>query len=334
MILDEEMYVLAADTDERHPCLVGSKNILLHFSSGASAVHAAGLAPTLNTDAARWPYGRKYALENQAAMVERLQRTKGGDLGEVLRNQVSKIERHRSESPQSAAEDIDVLQALLDSWLAYRAGQPRECVELFGRSVQHNSAMQVHPRTDPAYYSFLLRSLEAAESLGIDPATAAAARAFLCVSDPKALRLDDTRAGLLLRDLAEAHRTAWWVQYAQATWQVMHGDQRGSAESLTRAILAGGPYGLYYSRGRTFSYQEKQQQSARDFAKFLELAPRDNRNRPDAYYALSLNAAMAKDMATAKRRFAEGEAAEADVAPWVGYTMSEVKQMAHLFLQA
>ena len=55
---------------------------------------------------------------------------------------------------------------------------------------------------------------------------------------------------------------------------------------------------------RTFSYLEKQQQSARDFAKFLELAPRDNRNRPDAYYALSLNAAMTKDMATAKRRSA------------------------------
>ena len=68
--------------------------------------------------------------------------------------------------------------------------------------MQHDSAMQVHPRTDAAYYSFLLRSLEAANSLGIDPAIAAAAKAFLCVSDPKALHLDDTRAGVMLKDLA------------------------------------------------------------------------------------------------------------------------------------
>jgi hypothetical protein len=31
-------------------------------------------------------------------------------------------------------------------------------------------------------------------------------------------------------------------------------------------------------------------------------------------------------------RYAEGEAAEARLAPWVGYTGSEVKQMAQLFL--
>ncbi len=55
---------------------------------------------------------------------------------------------------------------------------------------------------------------------------------------------------------------------------------------------------------RVFSYLEKQEQSARDFRKFLEVAPADHRSRPDALYALALDAAMAKDMAAARQRWA------------------------------
>jgi hypothetical protein len=49
---------------------------------------------------------------------------------------------------------------------------------------------------------------------------------------------------------AGEHRGNWWVQYCQATWRVRHGDHRGSAEALTRAILAGSPCGMYYTRAR------------------------------------------------------------------------------------
>lgn len=56
---------------------------------------------------------------------------------------------------------------------------------------------------------------------------------------------------------------------------------------------------------RVFSYLEKTEQSARDFKKFLELAPPEHRARPDALYALALDAAMQRDLAAARQLFAQ-----------------------------
>ncbi len=75
-------------------------------------------------------------------------------------------------------------------------------MERFSRSVQHDSSVQVHPRSDPDFYEFLVGALQAAGSLGVEPATAAAATAYLCVSEPRALQLSDAEAGAKLDQLA------------------------------------------------------------------------------------------------------------------------------------
>lgn len=131
-----------------------------------------------------------------------------------------------------------------------RAGDQKACIEHFAASVQHDSPLHIHPRQDPPFYSFLLTALSAVGSAGIPPAAAAAATAFLCVSDPQALGLSQQQAGERLDALAAQHRDLRWVQYAAATSNVLRGNHRQAAEALTRAILAGGSCGMYYNRAR------------------------------------------------------------------------------------
>lgn len=59
-------------------------------------------------------------------------------------------------------------------------------MEAYAASVQHDSPLQLHPSSDPAYYKFLVTALSEAQELGVPAEAAAAATAYLCVSDPKA----------------------------------------------------------------------------------------------------------------------------------------------------
>jgi len=48
-------------------------------------------------------------------------------------------------------------------------------------------------------------------------------------------------------------------------------------KALTKAIQAGGPCGLHYTRARVLSNLKRLELAAADHAKFLELAPPDHR---------------------------------------------------------
>lgn len=66
---------------------------------------------------------------------------------------------------------------------------------------------------------------------------------------------------------------------SKATWRQLREDGQASLKALTKAIQAGGPCGLYYTRARVLSNLRKRELAAADYNRFLQLAPPDHRRR-------------------------------------------------------
>lgn len=64
---------------------------------------------------------------------------------------------------------------------------------------------------------------------------------------------------------------------SKATWRQLRSDRQMALKALTKAIQAGGPCGLHYTRARVLSNLKRTELAAADYAKFLELAPPDHR---------------------------------------------------------
>lgn len=64
---------------------------------------------------------------------------------------------------------------------------------------------------------------------------------------------------------------------SKATWRQLRSDRQMALKALTKAIQAGGPCGLHYTRARVLSNLKRLELAAADHAKFLELAPPDHR---------------------------------------------------------
>lgn len=64
---------------------------------------------------------------------------------------------------------------------------------------------------------------------------------------------------------------------SKATWRQLREDRQMALKALTKAIQAGGPCGLHYTRARVLSALQKKELAAADYARFLEMAPPDHR---------------------------------------------------------